>query len=140
MIRQLSTWSLSTLILHLSSLFYVFNHHSLSMFTSGFMLSDEPLILYWFRPTIALHLLHINVYVVDVPTTIFMMARVFIFYFLFSLCACFYIPSELHFYADSNAIVFSNLTEIWHILTSNDTYYPIRFSEVLASTSLNPIR
>ena len=56
----------------------------------------------------------------------------FIFYFLFSLCACFYMPSESHFYADSNAIILfqiaPKLTEIWHILIS------------IAGTQLNPIR
>jgi len=67
----------------------------------------------------------------------------FIFDFWFSLCGCFYMPSESHFYADSNAIIIfqiaPKLTEIWHILISimiTKTF----FSWVPAGTQLNPIR
>ena len=39
--------------------------------------------------------------------------------FFFLLCACYYMPLELHFYADPNTIhfVIAELTEIWYILT-----------------------
>jgi len=42
-------------------------------------------------------------------------------YYYYLLCACYYMPLELDFYADSNAIIHfliaPELTEIWYILT-----------------------